>query len=303
MPDLAWRGICTAKGVTAESTGQKNGFAFATTEVEELLNDDSTVAIFIATRHDLHAGLVTSALRAGKHVFVEKPLCISAAELQGIAETIEELGSNCPTLTVGFNRRFAPGIVRLKNFFRGIAPLTISYRFAPPYIPAEHWTQDIAVGGGRIVGEACHPIDTCVAVAGSIPVKVYAESVGQTGGLETSDDRTAITMRHANGSVSSIFYQAGGDTSFPAERIEAMGTGRSASIDGWQEGQLWSKGKCEKFSAEKDRGHRAEFAAFLEACRRGGEWPIAWDELRTVTWASLAAVESLREGVPIYSEA
>jgi predicted dehydrogenase/threonine dehydrogenase-like Zn-dependent dehydrogenase len=301
MEGLAWRGICTAKGVTAESTGQRNGFAFATTEVEELLGDKETSAVFIATRHDLHAGLVTAALRAGKHVFVEKPLCITAAELEEISATIEELGSNCPMLTVGFNRRFAPGVARLKKFFAGVAPLTLSYRFAPPYIPGEHWTQDAAVGGGRIIGEACHAIDTCVAIAGSFPVKVYAESVGHAD-LETSDDRTAITIRHANGSVSSVFYQAGGDPSFPSERIEAIGTGRSASIEAWQEGQFWAKGKCEKFSAEKDKGHRAEFAAFLEACRKGGAWPIPWEELRGVTWASIAAVESLREGTPIYSE-
>jgi predicted dehydrogenase/threonine dehydrogenase-like Zn-dependent dehydrogenase len=302
MDGIAWRGICTAKGVTAESTGERNGFSFATTDVDEVLNDAGTSAIFIATRHDLHAGLVTAALRSGKHVFVEKPLCISAAELEEISATIEELGPRCPLLTVGFNRRFAPGVARLKKFFAGIAPLTLSYRFAPPYIPAEHWTQDIAVGGGRIIGEACHAIDTCVAIAGSVPVKVYAESVGHAG-LESSDDRVAITLRHANGSVSSVFYQAGGDAAFPGERIEAIGTGRSAAIDAWQDGQLWSKGQCEKFSGQKDKGHRAEFAAFLEACRKGGDWPIPWEELRGVTWASIAAVESLRDGSPVYSEA
>jgi predicted dehydrogenase len=305
MDGIAWRGICTAKGVTAESTGERNGFSFATTDVDEVLNDAGTSAIFIATRHDLHAGLVTAALRAGKHVFVEKPLCISAAELEEISATVEELGPRCPLLTVGFNRRFAPGVARLKKFFAGIAPLTLSYRFAPPYIPAEHWTQDIAVGGGRIIGEACHAIDTCVAIAGSVPVKVYAESVGHAGlegTLETTDDRVAITVRHANGSVSSVFYQAGGDTAFPGERIEAIGTGRSAVIDAWQDGQLWSKGQCEKFSGQKDKGHRAEFAAFLDACRKGGDWPIPWEQLRGVTWASIAAVESLREGLPVYSE-
>jgi predicted dehydrogenase len=296
-PDgIAWRGICTAKGVTAESTGQRGGFEFATTEVEEVLSDKGTSAVFIATRHDLHAGLVARALRAGKHVFVEKPLCITAGELEEIAAAVEELGPRCPLLTVGFNRRFSPGVARLKSFFAGIAPLTLSYRFAPPHIPAEHWTQDEEVGGGRIIGEACHAIDTCVAIAGSVPVKVYAESV------EGADDRVAITLRHANGSVSTVFYQAGGDSGFPQERIEAIGTGRSAVLDGWRDGQLWSNGRCEKFSGQKDKGHRAEFAAFLEACRKGGDWPISWDELRGVTWASIAAVESLREGGPVYRD-
>jgi len=301
MEGIAWRGICTAKGVTAESTGQRGGFEFATTDVEEVLRDESTRAIFIATRHDLHAGLVSAALRAGKHVFVEKPLCIAASELEEIAGTVGEQGERCPMLTVGFNRRFAPGVTRLKSFFAGISPLTVSYRFAPPHIPKEHWTQDYEVGGGRIIGEGCHAIDTCVAIAGSVPVKVYAESVGQAG-LETSDDRVAITIRHANGSVSTVSYQAGGDTGFPAERIEVLGTGRSAVVEGWQDGQLWSGGKCEKFSAQKDKGHRAEFTAFIEACRKGGAWPIPWEELYGVTWASIAAVESLREGSSVYAE-
>ena len=288
---ISWRGICTAKGITAESTGQRAGFAFATTDTDEIFGDAETSAVFIATRHDLHCELVISALRAGKHVFVEKPLCISEEELNRIAACVEELGGECPILTVGFNRRFAPGTARLKSFFGGISPLSISYRFAPPFIPADHWTQDQFVGGGRIIGEACHAIDTCVAIAGSPPVKVFAESAD-------ADERAFLTVRHADRSISSIWYQAGGDTAFPAERIEVIGAGRSAALEGWSEGQLWSKGKCEKFSGEKDKGHAAEFAAFVRACQAGGPWPISWEELYGVTWASLGAVRSLREGLP-----
>ena len=225
---INWRGICTAKGITAESTGQRAGFEFATTDAAEIWNDAATSAVFIATRHNLHADLVIAALRAGKHVFVEKPLCIAEEELDRIAACVEELGEECPILTVGFNRRFAPGTARLKSFFSGVAPLSITYRFAPPHIPPDHWTQDPDIGGGRIIGEACHAIDTCVAIADSPPVKVYAESAGMTGSLQTSDDRVFVTMRHANGSISSVSYQAGGDTAFPAERIEVIASGRSA---------------------------------------------------------------------------
>jgi predicted dehydrogenase len=302
MGGISWRGICTAKGVTAESEGRRGDFAFATTDAGEIMADESTRAVFIATRHNLHAELVIAALRSGKHVFVEKPLCITAEELEAITATVNDLGERCPILTVGYNRRFAPAVARLKSFFGGVAPLTLNYRFAPPYIPKDHWTHDAAVGGGRIIGEAGHAIDTCVAIAGSVPVKVFAESVGQSGGLETSDDRAAITIRHANGSVSVVYYQAGGDSAFPSERIEVIGTGRSAVVDAWQDGQLWSKGRCEKFAGQKDRGHRAEFAAFIDTCRKGGEWPISWEDLRGVTWATLAAVESLREGSPVFAE-
>ncbi len=303
MNGIAWRGICTAKGFHAEHTGRSTGFEFATTDVAEIWNDRDTAAVFITTRHDSHAYLIIAALRAGKHVFVEKPLCILAEDLDRIAGCIEELGDRCPLLTVGFNRRFAPATKRVREFFAGAKPLSLSYRFSPGYIPGDHWTQDEEVGGGRIVGEACHAIDTCVSIAGSPPIKVYAESVAKCGGIETSDDRVFITLRHADGSISSISYQTGGDNAFPAERIEVLGGGRTAVIDAWQTVELWRNGKMERSSAKKDKGHQGEFAAFLSACRAGGPAPIPWDQLHGVTWASLMAVRSLREGCPFNLEA
>jgi predicted dehydrogenase len=302
MNGIAWRGICTAKGFHSEDTGRRTGFAFATTDTAEIWNDRDTAAVFVTTRHDLHADLVIAALRAGKHVFVEKPLCIRAEELERVAVCVEELGDHCPLLTVGFNRRFAPATKRVTEFFAGVRPLSLSYRFSPGYIPGDHWTQDEEVGGGRIVGEACHAIDTCVAIAGSPPVRVYAESVAKSGGIETSDDRVFITLRHTDGSISSISYQTGGDSAFPAERIEVLGGGRTAVIDAWQNVDLWCNGKPERSSARKDKGHQEEFAAFLSACRSGGPAPIPWDQLYGVTWASLMAMRSLREGSPFALE-
>jgi predicted dehydrogenase/threonine dehydrogenase-like Zn-dependent dehydrogenase len=299
---IGWRGICTAKGLNAEHTGNRYGFAFAATDPEEIWNDKETSAVFIATRHNLHADLVIAALQSGKHVFVEKPLCITVDELVRIQGAIEELGAACPILTVGFNRRFAPATARLKTFFKDLIPLSISYRFSPDYLPRDHWTQDTEIGGGRIIGEACHAIDTCAAIAGSPPIRVFAESVAMTGGIETTDDRVFITIRHENGSISSISYQTGGDSAFPAERIEVFGGGRTAVIDAWKEGELWSGKRRERFSAAKDKGHTAEFSAFIETCRSGGKWPISWEEIYGVTWASLMAVRSLREGIPFSVE-
>jgi predicted dehydrogenase len=294
---VSFRGLCTQKGMSAEYSGRAKGYRFATTDAEEIWRDPGTHAVLIATRHDLHAELVIAALRAGKHVFVEKPLCIRLEELTAIARCVDELGERCPVLMVGYNRRFAPATARLREIFAGARPLSVSYRFSVPPIPADHWAQDEEVGGGRIVGEATHAIDTCVALTGSTPARVYAESVGKVGGLETTDDRVFITLRHHDGSVSSISYQSGGDRALPPERIEIFGGGKVAILDGWESLELWSGGKSAREDAGKDKGHRAELEAFVEACRRG-RWPIPWEHIVGVTEASLLAVRSLREGFP-----
>ena len=299
LSDIEWRGLCTAKGMNAEHSGRKMGFGFATTEVAEVLNDEATQAVFIATRHDLHAELVIAALGAGKHVFVEKPLCIHPEELDDIAQCVEELGAHCPVLMVGFNRRFAPATAKLSAHFAAARPLSISYRFAPGALPASAWPQDEDVGGGRIIGEACHAIDTCIALTGSVPIKVYAESVGHSGGIETTDDRVFITMRHEDGSISNVSYQAGGDRAAPTERIEVYGGGRTGVVDSWNDIELWSNNKLVRERAGNDKGHKAELQAFIKACRTGGDWPIDWQQIYGTAWASLAAVASLREGLPI----
>jgi predicted dehydrogenase len=295
---LEWRGIASAKGMGAVHTGERLGFAFATTDCEAIWKDPGTKVVFVLTRHNLHAGMVIAALRAGKHVFVEKPLCITLDELIEIDQCVRELGQQCPVLMVGFNRRFAKATAKLREHFRGVAPLSISFRFAPGEIPATAWPQDDAIGGGRIVGEACHAIDVCTAVADSVPVRVFAESTGRTGGVETTDDRVFVTVRHANGCIANLSYQAGGDRAGPTERVEVFGGGRTAWVEGWDEVELWARGRRERPSGGKDKGHAAGVHAFLAACRHGGAWPISWEHLRGVTWATLAAVQSLRDGMP-----
>jgi predicted dehydrogenase len=291
------RGLCTAKGMSAEHSGRGRGFQFATTDAGEIWGDPGTHAVLIATRHDLHAELVIAALRAGKHVLVEKPLCIRLDELSAIARCVDELGERCPALMVGYNRRFAPATGRLREMFAGVRPLSISYRFSAPPIPADHWTQDEDIGGGRIVGEATHAIDACVALTGSTPARVYAESVGGAAGLAITDDRVFITLRHHDGSVSCVSYQSGGDRALPAERIEIFGGGKVAVLDGWDTLELWADGRVARERAGKDRGHHAELEAFFQACR-DGRWPIPWEHLLGVAEASLLAVRSLREGFP-----
>ena len=297
VPGLARRGLCSARGMSAEHSGRGRGYAFAATDPEEIWGDAGTDAILVLTRHDTHADLVVAALRAGKHVLVEKPLCVSLDELARIAACVEALGERCPVLMVGHNRRFSLGAEAVRGFFAGAAPLCIAYRFAAPPLLPEHWARDEEASGGRIVGEASHAIDTCVALAGSAPGRVHAESAIAGGGAGAADARVFLTMRHRDGSASCVSYQTGGDPSFPAERIEVFGGGRTAVVEGWDDIALWSGGRATRVRGKHDLGHQAALEAFVAACRTG-RWPVPWAELHAVAEASLLAVRSLREGVP-----
>ena len=292
------RGLCSSHGMNAMCTGERHGFEFAATDAHEILDDADCDAVFIATRHDSHAELALAALRRGKHVFVEKPLCITPAELEALESSITELGHDAPVLSVGCNRRFAPAVRRIREHFRGVAPLSISFRFGAGELDAGAWPQDDEVGGGRLIGEAVHAIDTCTAIAGSPPLRVYAESTGMVGGSATTDDRVCITLRHENGALSNVSYQAGNDRGGPKERLEVFGGGRSAFVDDFASAELWRNGSLKRHRAGVDKGHGAGVRSFVDACR-GGPTPIPIDQLFGVAWASLMAVRSLRDGMPV----
>ncbi|TAJ98621.1 MAG: alcohol dehydrogenase, partial [Chloroflexota bacterium] len=290
------RGICTGKGLTAAAVADSAGFSYATTDIDEVLGDRDTDAVFILTRHDLHGAQVAAALASGKAVFVEKPLCITLSELDAIGRAVS---ANSRILSVGFNRRFAEGTRLVRDHFRGSSPLTVSYRFATAEIAPEAWPQDLEIGGGRIVGEACHAIDLCVALTGSPVARVFAEAVAPVGSIRTRDDRVFITLRHENGSTSSVAYQAAGDAGGPRERVEVLGPGRTGILEDWDRVELWQGGRVVRHRTRKDKGHAAEIRAFVDVCKKGGDWPIPWEHLRSTSWAALAAVESLRTGFAI----
>lgn len=291
--------LCTSSGMNAQQNGDRAGFDFVSTDEDMAIDTPNVSAVFVMTRHNLHALQIIKALRAGKHVFVEKPLCLNLDELTEIENVLADNEADSPLLIVGFNRRFSPAATSVKEHFKDVnAPLTVSIRFNAGVIPADHWTQDLEIGGGRIIGEACHAIDLATYLIGSPPVKVYAESIGGPNAPKITDDQCFITLRHANGSISNIAYQAGGDRAFGKERVEVLGGGRVAVIDDYREVITVARGRSKKQKMKQDKGHNAEILAFAKALAAGCPSPIPWDELRSITLASILAVKSLRTGMP-----
>lgn len=298
-PKLTPAVLCSAGGVSAAHSGSKHGFERATTDESEVLSADDVDVVFSITQHHLHAAHVVRAIDSGKHIFVEKPLCLTVDELTEIDAAVQRHADAVPLVMVGFNRRFAPLAQKLKAAFSDLgAPLTTSFRFNAGMIPADHWTQSEELGGGRIIGEACHAIDFATWLTGSVPVRVFAESIGGPAAPETTDDQCFITLRHANGSVTSVAYLAGGDKACPKERIEVFGGGRTAVLDDFRQLTVWQNGKSSVEKGRQDKGHAAEIDAFAGAVAGQGEPPISWNELRATTLAAILAVQSLREGVP-----
>lgn len=297
-PQLDFGTICSARGVSAAHVATASKFETATSDENDIFNDSKIDTVFSFTRHDLHAAHVVRAITAGKNIFVEKPLCLTHQELEDIEACFSKT-EQPPQLMVGFNRRFSPTAQQVRNFLsQSSAPLAVSIRFNAGTIPPGHWTQSDKEGGGRIIGEACHAIDLATYLTGSVPVRVYAESIGGETAPEITDDQCIITLRHANGSISTVAYLAGGDKAFPKERVEVFGGERVAIIDDFHTVTTCVKGKLRTKKGKMDKGHTSEIEAFVKSLTQGDEGPISWEELRTTTLASLLAVQSLREGAP-----
>ena len=291
-------GVCTATGVRARHAAEKFGFRYCATDENEILRDERVNTVLIATRHNLHARQVLAALRAGKHVFCEKPLCLTEEELAEIVTARTQVDH--ASLMVGFNRRFSPMAQRLKGFFAATQePLLMHYRVNAGFLDADHWTQDPDEGGGRILGEVCHFIDFLTFVAGAFPVRVQTHSLAN-GGLY-SDDNLTIQLEFANGSQGTITYVANGDKAYSKERVEVFGGGGVGVSEDFRELELSRGGRkqSERSRVSQDKGHRAEWEAFLKALRSGGPAPIPFEEIAAVSLATLRALRSRRLGEPV----
>ncbi|MCC7258103.1 MAG: bi-domain-containing oxidoreductase [Gammaproteobacteria bacterium] len=283
------RGVATSSGTSARSVAERFGFAFCGADVADVLDDQDTHAVFIATRHDSHARYVLAALAAGKHVFVEKPLTLNPAELDSVASAVAAAGTN---LTVGFNRRFS-GLVSEIRRLLGTGPMSMIYRVNAGAIPADSWIQDIEIGGGRIVGEACHFIDTMVYLCGSLPERVHAFVMN---GSEQLVDTVVINLRFANGAIGSLCYFANGPKRMPKEYIEVYKDGQSAILSDFRELTMYGLRDVKRSKHfSQDKGQAAMVREFVKSVREGSAAPIPFSEIRAVTQATFAALDSLRE--------
>ena len=296
--------IASATGVSAAHTARKFGFQQATSDYHTILDDPDINTVFIVTRHHTHARMVVEALQAGKHVFVEKPLCLNREELQAI-KSVYYSNLQPPTLRpgsgqasnlhllVGFNRRFAPLAVKMRALLAERSrPLSVIYTVNAGAIPADHWTQDPQVGGGRIIGEGCHFIDLLRYLVGQPIIGLEARMIGAVPGVAVRQDKMTILLEFADGSTGAIHYLANGSKRYPKERVEVFSEGRVLVLDNFKtlRGYGW-KGFKRKRLWRQDKGHMTEVAAFIERVINGGAPLIPWPVLEEVTLATFAAVE------------
>jgi predicted dehydrogenase len=286
--------VTTERGLTAADVSQRFGFARAAASAEELLEAEDLDAVVIATRHGSHAALTAATLRAGKAVFVEKPLALSEADL---AEVEAELVPGA-VLMVGFNRRFAPLAERLRHELDSATDLVLQARVNAGPLPSDHWLHDPGEGGGRLLGEGCHFVDLLAHIAGSVVVSAHALAVRQPERPLECSDAIAATLRFRSGAVAGLLYAGGGDTRLPKERIEAFGGGLSAVLDDFRRLELYRRGRRDVIKKAQDKGHRGEFERFLEAAAGRAEAPEPGTYLAS-TRATLALAESLRTGMPV----
>ena len=293
--DFELIGIASSGGLHAQHSGKKFGFQYATSSEDEIINDPKINTVAILTRHDTHADLIVKALKSGKHVFVEKPLAITPEQLKKIEK---QLPITNYQLLVGFNRRFSPLAQSLKSHISNLQePKHLHYRVNAGFIPANHWTQDEAIGGGRIIGEACHFIDVLTYLVGALPVKVSAHALPNNG--KYREDNVSMTFTFADGSIGVVDYLANGDKSMPKERLEVFCGGKIAVLDDYVKLEIVENGRRKVEGGAQDKGWRAEMAAFAESLKAGKEPPIPYEQIIAVTKSTFAAVESIRSGSPI----
>ncbi len=291
------RAVAAATGAHARETAARSGAAYATTDYRELLADPDVDLIVAATRHHLNARIAAEALGAGKHVHVEKPLALNREELQTVTDAARQSDA---ILAVGFNRRFAPFAVRVRDHFAPrTTPLMLTCRVNAGFVPADHWVHDPVDGGGRILGEVCHFVDLLQFFAGTPPKRVYATRLPPQGDSVQADDNVLATLEFEDGSRGSIAYSALGADRMPKELVEVMGGGRGAVLDNFRRLSLYDGARVSTARGSQDKGHRDQFRTLIQTVASRGPPPVAVDELLLSSLSTVYIVESLSAGTPI----
>lgn len=289
--------LVTLGGVNTVFQGKLGGFRAVSTDVEAMLSEPSINTVIIATRHDSHPSLVIEALAAEKHVFVEKPLALDEASLSAVESTCQlvKAQGKIPHLMVGFNRRFSPHAQKMKVLLKAVdAPKSFIITVNAGAIPESHWSQDPSIGGGRIVGEACHFIDLMRFLADSAITSVYASSMGRHASNELTDDKASITLHFEDGSFGTIHYFANGARQFPKERIEVFTAGRVLQLDNFRTLKGFSWPAFKHFRTRKqDKGQQACINAFLAVIESGCDALIPLEELFEISRASIQAAQQI----------
>lgn len=291
--------IVSAGGLSGTTLARKYGVPYSSTDYSAALRDETVRGVVIATRHNVHAQQVISALAAGKHVLVEKPLCLTLAELRAIEALVpvpsaggrdETLAQGRPSLTVGYNRRFSPHVIKMKSLLGDSpGPLSLVATMNAGAIPPGHWVHDPEVGGGRLVGEACHFVDLAIFLAGSLVEAVSASL------LEGTADCASILLRHRNGSTSVVNYLANGNRELSKERIEIHSQGRSLLLDNFRELRGFGFRSFARLKTKQDKGHARQFGLFVEQVRGARPPLIPWPEISNSTRATLAISRAIAE--------
>ena len=283
--------IASAQGLTAKVLAKKAQAENATSDYRVMLDDPEINMVIITTRHNLHASMVMEALEAGKSVFVEKPLCLNEEELQNIENAYMKVSDKI-TLTVGFNRRFSPFAVKMKALVGG-GPKNIVATMNAGYIPPEAWVQDMGVGGGRVIGEACHFIDLCSFLADSKVVAVCMNALGEN--PQENTDNVSILLKYENGTNAVINYFANGSKSYVKERVEVFSQEKVLVLDNWRKLEGFGVKGFSKMTGTMDKGHKRQFALLNERLQKGGEALIPFESIVNTTRASFACIESLKK--------
>ena len=288
--------VATTSSLTGENARRKFGFLRATTNYAELLADEEIDAVLIATRHSSHARIVCEALRAGKAVFVEKPLALSIEQLEEVERTIAECGND--RLMVGFNRRFSPMVRAIEGRTHRLAtPLVLHYRVHAGQLEPGSWYLDSSEGS-RFVGEAGHFFDVMSYLAGSRPIRVFAMTLLPRIQIADDHENIAATVQYENGSVGNLLYLTQGGAKVPKELLEVFGGGTTARLENFEELWFFDSRHRNRAHLPRGKGQAEELSAFLDAVRSGGAMPIPLESLFDTTASTLAALESIHRGAP-----